>query len=86
VGIGPEVQQQMDNIFKRLCAQETDVLGQKTISILGRTLHLNKCCGRVADMTFDELCGRPLSANDYMAIARVFHTVLIRYNLLEYLK
>uniref|UniRef100_A0A915MAW9 Uncharacterized protein n=1 Tax=Meloidogyne javanica TaxID=6303 RepID=A0A915MAW9_MELJA len=54
------------------------LIGSKTINILGRTLFIEKCCGRIAYLHFDELCGRPLSSNDYMAIARVFHTVFIR--------
>ncbi|KAH7693660.1 Protein C30F12.2, partial [Aphelenchoides avenae] len=69
---------QLDVFFKQLCAEENDVVRSKTISILGRTLHVQKCCDRVADMTFQELCGRPLGATDYLAIARVFHTVIIR--------
>jgi cell division protein ZapE len=31
----------------------------------------------VARFTFAELCGRPLGANDYLAIARHFHTVMV---------
>ncbi|KAH7710748.1 Protein C30F12.2 [Aphelenchoides avenae] len=69
---------QLDVFFKQLCAEENDVVRSKTISILGRTLHVQKCCDRVADMSFQELCGRPLGATDYLAIARVFHTVIIR--------
>jgi cell division protein ZapE len=31
----------------------------------------------VARFAFEDLCGRPLGASDYIAIARAFHTVLI---------
>uniref|UniRef100_A0A8C7XVN5 AFG1 like ATPase b n=1 Tax=Oryzias sinensis TaxID=183150 RepID=A0A8C7XVN5_9TELE len=44
-----------------------------------RTLDQPKTCGSVADCTFDELCGRPLGAVDYLEIARLFDTVFIRH-------
>uniref|UniRef100_A0A914MJN0 Uncharacterized protein n=1 Tax=Meloidogyne incognita TaxID=6306 RepID=A0A914MJN0_MELIC len=78
VGKSAETENKIENEFKILCTKENDVIGSKTINILGRTLFIEKCCGRIAYLHFDELCGRPLSSNDYMAIARVFHTVFIR--------
>nr|CAD2153084.1 unnamed protein product [Meloidogyne enterolobii] len=78
VGKSVEIENKIENEFKILCTKENDVVGSKTINILGRTLFIEKCCGRIAYLHFDELCGRPLSSNDYMAIARVFHTVFIR--------
>ncbi|KAI1729638.1 AFG1-like ATPase domain-containing protein [Ditylenchus destructor] len=73
-----DAEREMDNMFKRLAAAENDVVRSRTIQILGRTLTIQKCCDRLADFEFDELCKRPLSSGDYLAIARVFHTVLIR--------
>ena len=59
----------MDQIFKKLCLEENDgksksllyslisrlVPKSKTINLLGRELIINKCCGQVADMNFDEV-------------------------------
>ncbi|CAD5211615.1 unnamed protein product [Bursaphelenchus xylophilus] len=70
--------QHLENMFKRLIAQETDTVRPRTLNILGREIHLSKCCGRVAFLEFQELCDKPLGATDYLAIARVFHTVLIK--------
>ncbi|KAI6178267.1 hypothetical protein M3Y98_00482200 [Aphelenchoides besseyi] len=70
--------QTLDSLFKRLVAGQNDTVRSKTINILGRTLTFHKCCGRILDITFDELCNRPLGATDYLTIARVFHWVLIR--------
>ncbi|KAI6202980.1 hypothetical protein M3Y94_00503500 [Aphelenchoides besseyi] len=84
--------QTLDSLFKRLVAGQNDseradriflsdlllAVRSKTINILGRTLTFHKCCGRILDITFDELCNRPLGATDYLTIARVFHWVLIR--------
>uniref|UniRef100_A0A3Q4HW62 AFG1 like ATPase b n=1 Tax=Neolamprologus brichardi TaxID=32507 RepID=A0A3Q4HW62_NEOBR len=52
--------------------------GPRVLSVLGRDVTLEKTCGTVADCTFDELCGRALGASDYLEMARLFDTVLIR--------
>ncbi|XP_024863228.1 lactation elevated protein 1 homolog B isoform X3 [Kryptolebias marmoratus] len=56
-----------------------EVPGRRVLSVLGRDVTLEKTCGSVADCTFDELCGRPLGAGDYLEMARVFDTVFIRH-------
>uniref|UniRef100_A0A3P9HFJ6 AFG1 like ATPase b n=1 Tax=Oryzias latipes TaxID=8090 RepID=A0A3P9HFJ6_ORYLA len=55
------------------------VTAPRVITVLGRRLTLQKTCGSVADCTFEELCGRPLGAVDYLEIARLFDTVFIRH-------
>uniref|UniRef100_A0A3Q2FCW0 AFG1 like ATPase b n=1 Tax=Cyprinodon variegatus TaxID=28743 RepID=A0A3Q2FCW0_CYPVA len=40
---------------------------------------LQKTCGSIADCTFDELCGKPMGASDYLEMARIFDTVFIRH-------
>jgi cell division protein ZapE len=47
------------------------------ILVKGRTLTVPEAAQGVARFTFAELCGRPLGANDYLTIARHFHTVII---------
>uniref|UniRef100_A0A3B5AFK3 AFG1 like ATPase b n=1 Tax=Stegastes partitus TaxID=144197 RepID=A0A3B5AFK3_9TELE len=54
------------------------VTGPRVLAVLGRDVTLEKTCGSVADCTFDELCGRALGASDYLEMARLFDTVLIR--------
>uniref|UniRef100_A0A915CR43 AFG1-like ATPase n=1 Tax=Ditylenchus dipsaci TaxID=166011 RepID=A0A915CR43_9BILA len=81
IAICGEVSRKRPTIFchpLRFSTHSITVVRAKTIQILGRVIKIEKCCGRVADMDFDELCNRPLSSNDYLAISRVFHTVLIR--------
>jgi cell division protein ZapE len=47
------------------------------LTVLGRTLQVPQAAKGVARFTFHELCGEPLAAPDYLAIAQTFHTVMI---------
>lgn len=48
------------------------------IDVQGRVLRVDKHCKGIAWLTFDELCVRPLGANDYLELARFCHTVLLQ--------
>ncbi len=48
------------------------------IDVQGRTLRVDKHSQGIAWLTFDELCVRPLGANDYIQLAKVCHTVLLQ--------
>jgi cell division protein ZapE len=51
---------------------------QRTEIVLkGRAIDVPRAAGRTARFSFDELCGRPLGARDYLAIAERFDTVFI---------
>ncbi len=47
------------------------------ILVKGRMLAVPEAAHGVARFTFAELCGKPLGANDYLAVSRHFHTVII---------
>ena len=49
------------------------------LTIKGRKLPVTREAAGVARFTFDELCARPLWAEDYRAVAATFHTVLLEY-------
>jgi cell division protein ZapE len=49
----------------------------QTLEIKGRKLVVPLASVGVARFTFDELCNRPLGANDYLHIAHAFHTVIV---------
>lgn len=55
----------------------TDVLEPKTLSVLGRKIHLTAVHGDIAYSTFEELCVQPLAAADYLLIADEFSTLII---------
>lgn len=62
--------------FHRL-ADEGETPRPAEIHILGRTLKISCAAGRVAMMSFAELCEQPLGPADYVALASHFHTLVV---------
>ncbi|GLT43676.1 hypothetical protein SLA2020_176110 [Shorea laevis] len=68
--------------FEKTWCQVADQSGgqitSNTIPVMfGRTLEVPESCNGVARFTFDYLCGRPVGAADYIAVAKNYHTVFI---------
>lgn len=53
------------------------VIENRPLKIWGRTLHVPRSTQHVARFTFDELCGRPRSAADYIEICNNFTTIFV---------
>ena len=49
----------------------------RDLAVKGRTIRVPQAARGVARFTFQQLCGQPLAASDYLRIAREFHTILI---------
>jgi cell division protein ZapE len=47
------------------------------IQLAGRTLRVPEAAMGVARFTFAQLCEQPLGANDYLRLAREFHTIIL---------
>jgi cell division protein ZapE len=47
------------------------------LEVLGREVVLPRTAGGLVRASFEELCERPLGPNDYLALARRFHTVFL---------
>ena len=47
------------------------------LTVLGREVVIERTDGGLARATFDELCGRPLGPQDYLAVAERFHTLFV---------
>lgn len=72
--LGPVATAALDKAFAALTDGETP--RPEHLTVKGRTLTVSAARG-VARLTFEELCTRPLGAEDYLAIARAFHTLLL---------
>lgn len=72
---GPEATAELAAHWERLTghhpAEATHIESQ------GRQIPVPKASMGVAWFQFEDLCGRPLGAADYLAIARAFHTLII---------
>lgn len=76
------IERETINEFEKKWQDATGRFGGKIISntisvMFGRTLEVPESCEGVARFTFDYLCGRPLGAADYIAVAENYHTVFI---------
>jgi len=65
----------LQDIFIQLCNNAEP--GKTMLEVQGRRLQVAKACGKTACFTFDELCGKPLGAADYLTICQRFDTVLL---------
>ncbi|KAJ6538495.1 AFG1-like ATPase-domain-containing protein [Mycena vulgaris] len=74
--LSSETAKTMDSIFDSL-AEGRQVVRNRKLHIWGRTLLVPASTANVAKFTFQELCGSPLSAADYLEITRVFGTVFL---------
>ncbi len=70
-----EARTQMDAAWRRLTDHAHG--SPCTLTVQGRTLNVPQADKGVARFDFDDLCGQPLGAADYLCIAHHFHTVLI---------
>lgn len=51
---------------------------ERTIYTHGRPIPVRRAYGDIAVFTFDELCGHPMSAADYLCIASHFSIIIIK--------
>lgn len=63
--------------FHSLANAELEWRDNDEIDILDRRIPVRQCAGDVIWFDFQALCGGPRSAQDYVELARLFHTVLI---------
>ncbi|KAL5729556.1 peroxisome-assembly ATPase [Ranunculus cassubicifolius] len=68
--------------YERMWSEVTNESGGGIISntirvMFGRMLEVPESCNGVARFSFEYLCGRPVGAADYIAVAKNYHTVFI---------
>ncbi|KAB5596310.1 hypothetical protein CTheo_295 [Ceratobasidium theobromae] len=71
----PENRMEVDKLFKAIAGD--DIVTNRTLSIWGRKLRIPESAGRVARFSFQDLCGQPLSAADYIEVTREFETIFV---------
>jgi cell division protein ZapE len=65
----------LDTLFLSLTGVERGA--PATIEVKSRCVFIPEAIGRVARMTFEDICGRPLAAGDYLALAQNFDSVIV---------
>ncbi|PON76967.1 ATPase, AFG1-like [Trema orientale] len=68
--------------FEKMWHEVIDQVGRQIISVtipvmFGRVLEVPESCYGSARFTFEYLCGQPVGAADYIAVAENYHTVFI---------
>ena len=73
--LGSNTTKQVAKLFSRLTDDAKSY--SETLSIKGRNIEVRKVCKGIARFTFSELCEEPLGAEDYLSIAKSYHTVFV---------
>ncbi|KAL1557268.1 peroxisome-assembly ATPase [Salvia divinorum] len=67
-----------ESMWNKIVGESGGRVTSQTLPVMfGRTLEVPQSCNGVARFTFEYLCGQPIGAADYIAIAKTFHTVFI---------
>lgn len=78
--LSKEVKDEVNKIFTALATNDGDqepIQLNRTLPIWGRTLNVPESSASVAKFTFHDLCGKPLSAADYLEVTKTFRTVFV---------
>ena len=75
VPLGDTARNALDIAFKTLTGHTGG--NPSSIKVLGRTVEVPQSRGNVARFSFADLCEMPLGAQDYLAIARRYHSVVV---------
>lgn len=75
----PETAREMNKLFDSMTSDDPSdppIQGRK-LNIWGRTLLVPESTSKIARFKFNDLCGKPLSAADYLEVTKTFHTVFV---------
>lgn len=75
--LGVEADEEMMRSFKRLAPDHVEAPCAEGIEVLGRRIESRMCAGDVIWFDFEQLCGGPRSAYDYIELAKVYHAILV---------
>jgi protein AFG1 len=77
--ITPEIANEINKIFKAYASQDPadPPILHRTIESWGRKLLIPESTTKMAKFDFEDLCGQPLSAADYIEITNNFGTIFV---------
>ena len=75
VPAGHDARAALTAAFKFLTGRETGPVA--SLKVLGRSIEVPQSRGNVARFSFHDLCEKPLGAQDYLAIAKRYHSVIV---------
>ncbi|KAJ1292677.1 hypothetical protein BS78_01G008300 [Paspalum vaginatum] len=76
--VTPDTHSMYEAMWLDVTNQTGENIASVTIPVMfGRSIEIPQSCNGVAKFDFEYLCGRPVGAADYIAIARNYHTVFI---------
>lgn len=75
--LNQENKREIEKIFQGLTAFDGPVEQDRELVIWGRHLKIPESSDNVAKFTFMDLCGKPLSAADYLEVTKKFGTVFL---------
>ncbi|KAK7470375.1 ATPase [Stygiomarasmius scandens] len=77
--ITPANVSEVEKIFKSLTSEDPNdpPIPNRALKIWGRELLVPESTSKVAKFRFDDLCGKPLSAADYLEVTKTFGTVFL---------
>jgi len=73
--LGEATDRALDQVFRRLTGENFGAPGW--LKVYGRAIAVPQAHRGVARFAFADLCEKPLGANDYLEIAKVYHTILL---------
>ncbi|KAL6536212.1 hypothetical protein OROGR_012784 [Orobanche gracilis] len=69
---------EFEDVWNEIVGQSGGSVTSQTLPVMfGRTLEVIESCNGVARFTFEFLCGQPIGAADYIAIAKTYHTIFV---------
>jgi cell division protein ZapE len=70
-----EVDREIEKVWHRIAGADGGAPAKVTSS--GRVIPVPRAGGGAARFSFEDLCGQPLGASDYLRLARTYHTLVI---------
>ncbi|KAF9077018.1 ATPase [Rhodocollybia butyracea] len=75
----PSNELEIEKIFKSMTSHDSGdpPVKNRQLTIWGRKLNIPDSTSKVAKFKFDDLCGKPLSAADYLEVTKTFGTLFV---------